>query len=69
MVHDLSGYSKKRPQMLVSAQSGWAPKQAQVCLPEWIGHGSCDISGAIMKGYGRIAVIIRHLSRKSLSEE
>lgn len=50
MVHDLSGYSEKRPQMLVSAQSGWVPKQAQVCLPEWNGHGSYDICGAIMKG-------------------
>ena len=34
MAHDLSGYSEKRPQMNVSAQSGWEPKQAQVCLIE-----------------------------------
>lgn len=52
MVHDLSGYSEERPQMIVSAQSGWAPKQAQVCLEEWIGHGVYDICGTIMKGRG-----------------
>ena len=50
MVHDLSGYSEKRPQLIVSAQSGRVPKQTQVCLPEWIGEGFYDICGAIMRG-------------------
>ena len=52
MVHDLSGYREKRPRMMISAQSGWAPKQAQVCLAERSGHGFYDTCGAIMKGRG-----------------
>lgn len=33
-VHNLPGYNEKRLRMNVSAQSGWVPKEAQLCLPE-----------------------------------